>query len=61
MKIERRKFYTWKDNTYCSFMIKILQRLEPRLYEKDDIILKDQDEVEEIIFVQKGEVIIEAI
>lgn len=42
-------------------MIKILQRLEPRLYEKDDIILKDQDEVEEIIFVQKGEVIIEAI
>jgi len=37
-------------------MIALLRALEPRLYHKDDVILRDLDEVEEITFVTKGEV-----
>jgi hypothetical protein len=41
---------------YCSFMIAFMRSLEPRLYKKDEIILRDLEEVEEIQFVLKGEV-----
>ena len=37
-------------------MIALLRALEPRKFKKDEIILRDQDEVEEIIFITKGEV-----
>jgi signal-transduction protein with cAMP-binding, CBS, and nucleotidyltransferase domain len=33
-----------------------MRGLEPRQYQKNDIILKDRDEVEEILFVLKGDV-----
>ena len=50
------KRYTWKDLNYQSFMLAILRALEPRHFDKDEIILRDLDEVEEVIFVLKGEV-----
>lgn len=36
-------------------MIALLRKLEPRIFHKDDIILRDLEECEEIIFVTKGE------
>lgn len=47
--------YAWTDRRYCSFMVRFLQKLEPRQFQKDDIILKDLEEVEEILFVARGE------
>jgi len=47
--------YEWTDRHYCSFMIRFLSCLEPRQYQKDEIILRDLEEVEEILFVIKGE------
>ena len=38
-------------------MIAFMRSLEPRRYKKDEIILRDLEETEEIIFVLKGEVI----
>jgi CRP-like cAMP-binding protein len=37
-------------------MIAFMRALEPRRYKKDEIILRDLEETEEIIFVLKGEV-----
>ena len=50
------KYIDWSDRKYSSFMISIMRGLEPRQYQKNDIILKDRDEVEEILFVLKGDV-----
>ena len=50
------KYYNWNDKRYSRFMIALLRALEPRKFKKDEIILRDQDEVEEIIFITKGEV-----
>lgn len=36
-------------------MIKLLQALEPRSFKKADIIYRDLEEVEEVIFVTRGE------
>ena len=36
-------------------MIAVLRALEPRHFAKGESILRDLDEVEEILFVQKGE------
>jgi hypothetical protein len=37
-------------------MIAFMRKLEPRQIFKDEIILKDADEVEEMLFIMKGEV-----
>jgi hypothetical protein len=37
-------------------MINFLKALEPRFYRRDEIILRDLEEVEEIVFVLKGDV-----
>lgn len=37
-------------------MIAFMRALEPRRYKKDEVIMRDLEEVEEIIFVLKGEV-----
>jgi potassium voltage-gated channel Eag-related subfamily H protein 8 len=47
--------YEWTDRSYCSFMIRFLQQLEPRNFKKDETILHDLEEVEEILFVVKGD------
>ncbi|TNV72556.1 hypothetical protein FGO68_gene14318 [Halteria grandinella] len=49
------KYYTWGDKVYSSFMIKLLQHLEPRQFKKKDVIFRDLEEVDEILFVVKGE------
>jgi len=37
-------------------MINFLKALEPRFYKREEIILRDLEEVEEIVFVLKGDV-----
>jgi hypothetical protein len=37
-------------------MIAFMTCLEPRSYKKDEIIMRDLEEVEEILFVLKGDV-----
>jgi hypothetical protein len=39
-------------------MMRFLSCLEPRQFQKDEIILRDLEEVEEILFVIKGEYLI---
>ena len=50
------KYYNWQDRTYSSFMIAFMTCLEPRSYKKDEVLMRDLEEVEEIQFVLKGEV-----
>lgn len=46
--------YTWFDDSYRFFMLEILKNLEPRFEEKDTILIEELDEVNEIIFLEKG-------
>jgi hypothetical protein len=51
------KVLNWGNRKYASFMISILRVLEPRRYFPEEIISRDHDEVEEMLFVSRGEVI----
>lgn len=57
-EIETRSFYTWQDTTYRDFMMQILTKLEPRFYKKKTVIIDEMDEMIEILFVEKGSIII---
>ena len=52
---KKSKNYSWGDTQYASFMMSIMQNLEPRKYNQGDIILHDLDEVDEVIYVCSGE------
>ena len=43
--------YSWADNYYSSFMIQVLQKLEPRFFEPGEYIFEEGEEVNEHIFV----------
>lgn len=47
-------FYTFKDVNYCEFMEQIMNGLEIRFYDKDDIIINEMDESLEVLFVEAG-------
>lgn len=47
-------YYTFEDEIYSSFMIKLLNALEFRKYESNDIIAQEMDEAHEILFVEHG-------
>lgn len=51
-----RQFFTWNDNVYRLFMYAILQRLEPVFYDKGVRIFNELEEVNEISFIQSGQV-----
>lgn len=55
MKHRAHKFFGWRDKRYCSFMINLLRLLEPRQFQAEEIIYRDLEEVDEILFVTKGE------
>ena len=50
------KYYTWYDSGWSSFMLKFMQSLEPRYFEDKEIIQSDMEEVNEIIFIESGNV-----
>jgi hypothetical protein len=53
-KIEHA-FFKWDNEEYQSFMIQILKSLEPRRFEKMEIIYLELDEVNELSFIEQGE------
>uniref|UniRef100_A0A7S3FW38 Cyclic nucleotide-binding domain-containing protein n=1 Tax=Strombidium rassoulzadegani TaxID=1082188 RepID=A0A7S3FW38_9SPIT len=48
-------FYTWNDVQYQNFMINILKSLEPRQFGRREVIYVELDEVNEILFIEKGQ------
>ena len=52
----KSKYYSWEDNSWGSFMMAVMRNLEPRLYQKDELICHDMEEVDEILFVLTGTV-----
>ena len=40
-------FFTWDDQQYSSFMIRICQSLEPRYYEQKEYIFQEGEDVDE--------------
>ena len=50
------KYYTWKDSNWSSFMVAMMHFLEPRKFHENEQIYMDLEDVEEIVFVQVGEV-----
>jgi len=51
---ENRVLYTWEDTRYQSFMISLLQNLEPRFCLPGDYIFTEFEEVNEQIYVTEG-------
>lgn len=47
-------YYTWEDQNYQNFIIALLSNLEPRQEERHVLILEELDEVNEVIFFDKG-------
>lgn len=45
------KYFGWSDSHWSSFMVSLMQLLEPRLFQMNEIIFHDMEEVNEIIFV----------
>jgi hypothetical protein len=47
----------WEDSRFSSFIIILLQKLEPKKIHSKEIIFTIDEEVEEMYFVTRGEVI----
>ena len=54
-------YYDWSDALFASFMMAVMQNLEPRQYQKDDIMMHEFEEVDEVLYVCTGEVTIPAL
>lgn len=46
--------YTWRDDDYSALMLSIMHHLQPRKFEKNEVIYDEGEEVLEIIFVCSG-------
>ena len=55
--MEVRNFYNWKDTFYSDFMSKVLTLLEPRHEKKHTVIIDENEECNEIIFIMKGSIV----
>lgn len=47
-------YYSWNDVYYQNFMIEMLKQLEPIKFPPRETIHYELDEVNEILFIQKG-------
>mmetsp|Transcript_18773 Transcript_18773/g.28890 ORF Transcript_18773/g.28890 Transcript_18773/m.28890 type:complete len:93 (-) Transcript_18773:1415-1693(-) len=47
-------FFTYEDEQYCQFMIKLMQCLEIRYFPPKAVVCEELDECLEILFVTKG-------
>jgi len=50
------QFYTWENNEYREYMTLILINLEPRFEKAGTILYDELDEVNEVLFMNNGEV-----
>ena len=53
--LEQPAFYTWENQLYRNFMMRLLSMLEPRKENKNVTIYNELDEVNEVIFFNKGD------
>lgn len=51
-----KQHYNWDDQIYRDFMISMFMKLEPRFENKGNVIFGELDEINEIIFHQKGKI-----
>ena len=52
--VDQPAFYNWDNPSYRNFMFDLLKCLEPRSQEKDQVVFRELDEVNEVIFFTKG-------
>ena len=50
----RLPFYDWRDQSYQSFMIALLQKLEVRFFEPKYLIFYEMDDPCELYYIQEG-------
>lgn len=53
-----KAYYTWNDQQYREFMLQVLTHLEPRFEKKHTILIDELDEINEILFFSKGQVVV---
>lgn len=58
MNYVEKQFLTWQERTFSEFTVNLLTKLEPRFEAKKTIIFDELDDVQEIIFVMKGSVVV---
>ena len=58
MNYLEKQFLTWSERIFSEFTIMLLTKLEPRFENPKTIIFEELDDVEEIIFVHKGSVVV---
>lgn len=54
--IDQPAFFTWENSTYRNFMFDLLQVLEPRVQQRNEIIFQELEEVNEVIFFTSGSI-----
>ena len=48
------QIYTWKDDEYIEFMMQFLRDLDPRHELANSLIFDELDDINEVLFIQKG-------
>ena len=56
ISLNTKNFYTWDNSNYREFMNLILRSLEPYHMKRDQILFRELQEIETVIFVTKGNV-----
>lgn len=51
-KFKDYPFFDWNEPIYANFMIDLLQKMETRYFEAFEVIYKELEECNDIIFVQ---------
>ena len=55
-KVKNNQHFTWNDEPYSKFIMNMLSVLEPRFELKNTILLDEMDEVNELMFINRGKV-----
>ena len=50
------QYFTWDNDDYRDFMMRLLDKLKPRFQNSGDILVYENDEVNEVIFISSGRV-----
>ena len=54
----KHAMYTWADDDYREFMLEVLTALEPRREENHRVLMYENEEVNEILFFNKGQYVV---
>jgi CRP-like cAMP-binding protein len=56
MNVNQCSYYTWYDQHYRKFMEALLYSMEPRREERGEILFDELDEVNEVFFIERGQI-----